>query len=287
MTSAATSTSPSPACLHSASSRASSNSLVSLATPGSTSLADAQKVPRSFIPPEKSQVVAPTTPPGQVTRRISATPASGSSMKCRTSCASAASNESSDHGRSSAAARFKSAPGTRSAQASSRGDGSAPATWSAPTRRASSSVRTPEPQPTSRMRCGGSTLAKSANAGASSREERPMKRSYALPETSKLIRGIHVGEQRRVNLDLPRLELVERLAQGERAGGEAALECGQGRLPERGRERPRLGDGGVGAGLRQLAQQTGRDERRVDGEHDRELRGRGPQARDDPGQRRT
>src|SRR3954451_19861309 len=114
-----------------------------------------------------------------------------------------------------------------------------------------------------------------------------MKRSYALPETSKLIRGIHVGEQRRVNLDLPRLELVERLVQGERAGGEAALECGQGRLPERGWERPRLGDGGVGAGLRQLAQQTGRDERRVDGEHDRELRGRGPQARDDPGQRRT
>ena len=91
-------------------------------------------------------------------------------MKWITSCAIAASKESSGQGSASAQPCFSLAPGTRSAHAASSGEGSTPETWSAPTRRASSSVRTPEPQPTSSTRPSEGIPAKSANAGASGRE---------------------------------------------------------------------------------------------------------------------
>src|SRR3954451_9729332 len=98
-----------------------------------------------------------------------------------------------------------------------------------------------------------------------------MKRSYALPETSKLIGCIHVGEQYFVNLDLPRLELCEGRVQRQLACRKSPLEYRQRGLPERGRQWAGLRDRGVGAGLCELVQDLWGDERRVDREHDDEL----------------
>ena len=102
-------------------------------------------------PPAKSQTLADTTPPGLVTRPISRSPATGSVMKCTTSCASAASKVSSSNGRASAVASCTSTPGKpladgrdeRRRRVDRRRRGPAPQ------RSTRGAVRTPGPHPTS------------------------------------------------------------------------------------------------------------------------------------------
>lgn len=104
---------------------------------------------------------AATIPPGAVTRAISRSPAVGSFMNTTTRLASAASNSPSAKGRLSAAAWRMSAPGLRLRHASTNGGvGSTAATWCAPLRRTSSTVRPPGPV----FRGGNSTRSCGRNA---------------------------------------------------------------------------------------------------------------------------
>ena len=119
-------------------------------------------------PPGMSHMHSATTPPGRVTRAISRAPASASRMNAITSEESAASNSPSSQGRSSAPPTRTSAPGLRARQASANcSAGSIAATWSAPSREASSRVSPPGPQPTSSTRIPACTPAASASATAS------------------------------------------------------------------------------------------------------------------------
>jgi hypothetical protein len=89
-------------------------------------------------------------------------------MKFTTSCEHATSKVSSGNGKSSARARITSTPGSRDRHASTKGcDGSAADTAAGPSRRTSSLVSAPGPQPTSKARIGGSTPAKSMSFVAS------------------------------------------------------------------------------------------------------------------------
>ena len=118
-------------------------------------------------PPAKSQTHAATTPSGRVTRAISRSPATGSDMKCTTSCARAASNESSSNGRCSAGARSTITPGSRVRAATTNvSDGSTAVTRSGPTLATSSEVSAPGPHPTSTTVRPATTPARSAKRGA-------------------------------------------------------------------------------------------------------------------------
>ena len=119
-------------------------------------------------PPGTSHMQPATTPPGRVTRAISRTPAAASRMNATTSEHSATSNAPSSNGSSSATPTRTSAPGLRARQASANcSAGSIAATWSAPTRDASSRVSPPGPQPTSSARMPAATPAASASSTAS------------------------------------------------------------------------------------------------------------------------
>ena len=71
--------------------------------------------------PARSHTVAPTQPPSRVTRRISATPRTGSVMKCTTRHAAATSKVSSSNGNDSAPPWRTSTPGNRARHASTNG----------------------------------------------------------------------------------------------------------------------------------------------------------------------
>jgi hypothetical protein len=88
---------------------------------GSRSRTADQNVVSGPLPLAKSQTQAATTPPGRVTRAISASPATGSAMKCTTSWASAASTLPSASREPSAAAWCITTPGIGAAPPHERG----------------------------------------------------------------------------------------------------------------------------------------------------------------------
>ena len=130
--------------------------------------------------------MAATTPPGRVTRAISAIPACGSAMRCTASWAAVQSKAPSGHGSFSATPERTSTPGTRSrTAATNESDGSIALTRAGPTTAASTRVSAPGPHPTSRTRWPGTRPSQAANCPASGSENRPMNRSYASAGTSK------------------------------------------------------------------------------------------------------
>src|SRR5437868_4270810 len=133
-------------------------------------------------------------------------------MKVTTSCASAASNDSSGHGSSSAGASCTPMSGNRSCSAATNGGEGSAADASAP-RRTSSAVSAPVPAPTSSTRWPASIPAKSAKSGASRVEKRPMKLSYEVSETLNIVRSIHVDERRCIEIDDCHVEPDDRYAQ--------------------------------------------------------------------------
>ena len=89
-----------------------------------------------------------------------------------------------------------------------------------------------------------------------------MKRSYAASETSKIILGIHVGEEPRVKCDHGDVEPDERVAQAEPSLGERRLEHRQRpRAPVRTGQRPARRHGGVPARRGELAHRRDRQQR--------------------------
>ena len=91
--------------------------------------------PSGPVPPAWSQTQAATTPPGRVTRAISAIPATGSGMKWTTSCARTTSKEAAVKGIRSADATSTSTPGLRERAAATNGsDGSTAETALGPSR---------------------------------------------------------------------------------------------------------------------------------------------------------
>ena len=157
----------------------------SSSAPGSRSRTADQNVLSGPLPSAKSQTHAATTPPGRVTRAISASPATGSAMKCTTSWASAASTLRSASGSRSAAACCTTTPGhRRRAAATNDADGSTATTRAAPSRSTSRTVSAPGPQPTSSARRPGPTPAHCTNRSASGSEYRPMNAEYASAPTS-------------------------------------------------------------------------------------------------------
>src|SRR5689334_9345421 len=98
-----------------------------------------------------------------------------------------------------------------------------------------------------------------------------MKRSYASPETTKFIRRIHVGEQRLVNPDPRRVELVERLVERQTPFAEPPFQHRQRAAVKGGGERIAGRSRRVRARGGELAQEGGGDERRVHRKHHREL----------------
>ena len=185
-------------------------------------------------------------------------------MKWTTSGASAASNEPSAQGRFSAAASRTSASGHAPAGLDERGriDGG-------DRRRAEplGELLRQDPGAAADVEHGLPRL----DAGPVDEHRREHRRVaahepvVASPETSKVIRGIHVRDQRRVKLEPHRLELVESLAKREPAVREAALEDGKGAPRVGTGQRPGLGDSGVRARIAQLEQKRARDERRSTG----------------------
>ena len=106
-------------------------------------------------------------------------------MKWTTSWASAASYVPAANGRCSDGASRTSTPGNRSRTAATNDDeGSTAETPDPVTRRTSSPVSAPVPQPTSRTRMPGPIPAVSAIAADSWRDHRPMNASYAVAATS-------------------------------------------------------------------------------------------------------
>src|SRR5215210_514060 len=108
-----------------------------------------------------------------------------------------------------------------------------------------------------------------------------MKRSYASPETSKLILRIHVREKGRVNLDPSHVELAKRVVQREPALVEAALQHRQRGAAVGAGQRSGLRHPGIGAGIGELEEQVTRQERHVYGDDDGELRRGRAQPRDE------
>ena len=108
---------------------------------------------RAARPPAWSHTQAATIPSVRVTRPISRRPATGSAMKCTTSCARAASNASSPNGSASAGPAGRPRPGgAREPRRRSSRTGRPPTTEAGPTRCTSSAVSAPGPQPTSSTR---------------------------------------------------------------------------------------------------------------------------------------
>ena len=160
---------------------------VALAGPGQAGLVErarvelgtaCQNVDSGPRPPEWSQTLAATVPPGRVTRAISRSPATGSAMKCTTSCARARSNPSSSKGSASAAAGAYVETGQPLAhERHEDSEGSTAATASTPSSPTSGAVSAPGPQPTSSARCPGRGARRSTKRSARGAENRPMNRA--------------------------------------------------------------------------------------------------------------
>src|SRR5690349_12031585 len=112
-----------------------------------------------------------------------------------------------------------------------------------------------------------------------------MKRSYASPETSKLIGGVDVNEQRRLGVHLNRLELAQRGVQCQLAAGETSLEDRKRASTEGGRHRLATRRRRFATGVGESEQHVGGHARHVDREDDSELGRRGPETSDDAGER--
>ena len=139
-------------------------------TPGSSSCAACQNGLSGPVAPGVIQTQAARTPSRRVTRRISASPPTGSDMKWTTSWASAASNVPVRGATARPGARCTVTPGLRTRAAATKlSDGSTAETASGPEALDQLGGESTGPQPTSSTRWPPDTPARSASFGASRR----------------------------------------------------------------------------------------------------------------------